>query len=107
MSSQTLALLRGIVTNDGGRAKRVKEKRQKTRGSDGTYLCLSTVVIVVVSYVSEADREGTIDATIFRIISFSHLDLARSGIFLPPWTNSIKVNLAKQKGKCQIEVGSI
>ena len=63
--------------------------------------------IVAVSYVSEVDREGTIDATAFRTINLSDLDLARSGLFLPPCTNSTNINLAKRKGKCQIKVGSI
>ena len=63
--------------------------------------------IVVVSSVSEVVREGTIDATAFRTINLSDLDLAQSGLFLPPCTNSTNINLAKQKRTYQIKVGSI
>ena len=44
---------------------------------------------------------------VFITINLPHLDLDRSGILSPSCTDSRKFDLAKQKGKFQIEVGSV
>ena len=87
--------------------ERQREGAENTRIRRNLPLFIGCCFIVVVSSASEVDKEGMIDATAFRTINLSDLNLARSGLFLPPYTNSTNINLAKQKGKCQIKVGSI
>ena len=107
LSSKSLALLLRMVPG-GWQAKRDKEEWQKNEDpAELTFVYIGCCCIVVVSSVSKVVSEDMIYPTVFRTMKISHLDLFRSGLFLPWWTNSTKIDLAKRKGKCQIEVGSI
>ena len=89
----------------GNERRQITGKERQRRGAENTRiqrnlpLFISRCFIVVVSSVSEEDREGTIDATVFRTIKISHLDLAQSGLFLPPCTNSKYKNQSGQAKK--------
>ena len=100
-----------MVTEEG---RRTTGKERQRGGAENTTirrnlpLFIGRCFIVVVSSVSKVDREGTIDATYFRTIKFPiliWLDLAFS--YLHVGTVCTNINLVKQKGKCQIKVGSI
>ena len=97
----------GGETTDNGQRETKRRGRKHEDPAELTFVYIDCCFIVVVSSVSKVDSEGTIDAIVFRTIKIPHLNLSQSGLFLPRWMNSTKNNLVKQKGKFQIEVGSI
>ena len=94
----------GGETTDEGQREAKRRGRKHEHPAELTFL--SAVVFVVAPSVSKVDREGAIDATVFRIINFPTsiwLDLTFSYLHVQTVQKSI---LPNEKGKCQIELMS-